>query len=91
MKRLLLLLSALIALVLSGLAYFYLAPALFYLGLSRFYDIAPQVTEQCANIVADSAVAFSGIFDYVAIVVACVCLLFAIGLAGLTIREYTRT
>ncbi len=73
--------SAVVAISVAVASYLYLAPALFYLGLSRFYDIAPTVPEQCTNVVADAAVAFSGIFDYVALVIAAVFLVLGLCLA----------
>ena len=62
--------GALVAFGLAYLSYQYLALTLFSLGLSRFYDIAPTVPEACTNVVADAAVAFTGIYDYIGLAVA---------------------
>lgn len=66
--------SAMAVLGLAVVSYLYLAPALFYIGLSDFYDIAPLVPEQCTAVVADAAVAFSALYTYVAWAVAFVLL-----------------
>ncbi|OGG48872.1 hypothetical protein A2704_01405 [Candidatus Kaiserbacteria bacterium RIFCSPHIGHO2_01_FULL_54_36b] len=69
---------ALTAFLFAFLSYQYLALALFSLGLSRFYDVAPTVPEQCTEVVADAAVAFTGIFDYISLVVAAALLILAL-------------
>lgn len=61
--------GALLALTVAALSYKYLALALFYIGLSRFYELASSVPDQCINFVSEAAVAFSGLFDYIAIAV----------------------
>lgn len=64
-----------------GLAYAsfeYLAFALFRAGLSEFYSIASQVPETCNDVVASAAIAFSGIYDYVAWAVALVFMLLGV-------------
>jgi len=67
--------AALAAFALAYLSYRYLALTLFSFGLSRFYEIAPAVPEQCTNVVADAAVAFTGIYDYIGLAVAAIFLM----------------
>ena len=67
--------GALLAFGLAFLSYQYLALALFSLGLSRFYEIAPTVPEICADAVSDAAVAFTGIYDYIGLAVAAIFLM----------------
>jgi len=73
--------AALAAFALAYLSYQYLALTLFSLGLSRFYDIAPTVPEACTNVVADAAVAFTGIYDYIGLAVAAAFFILALCLA----------
>lgn len=78
---------ALCAFVLAVLSYLYLAPALFYVGLSRFYEIAPAVPDTCTNVVADAAVAFTAVFDYVSLGVAAALVIVGILLAAFAWRH----
>ena len=73
--------AALAAFALAYLSYRYLALTLFSFGLSRFYEIAPAVPEQCTNVVADAAVAFTGIYDYIGLAVAAAFLILSACLA----------
>jgi len=57
MRKITLIAATITAFLGAFLSYNYLALALFSLGLSRFYDIAPTVPEQCTDVVADAAVA----------------------------------
>lgn len=88
MKRLVAFLPTVIAFALATLSYLYLAPVLFYLGLSRFYSIAEQVPEACSNIAAEAAIAFSAIYEYVAWSLALVLVLIGIFLFW---RGWTRS
>ena len=73
--------GALVAFGLAYLSYQYLALTLFSLGLSRFYDIAPTVPELCTDVVANAAVAFTGVYDYIGLAVAAAFFILALSLA----------
>lgn len=62
--------AAAIAAALSVLSYQYLAIVLFYHGLNRFYSVAAEVPTQCSGVVSDAVVAFTSIFDVVALIAA---------------------
>lgn len=70
-----------LALALSVVSYQYLALALFYAGLGDFYELAGSVPEICTAVVADAAVAFTGVYDYISLAVAGTLLLIAVYLA----------
>lgn len=83
MKKIITIAAALASFVLSYLSYEYLPLQLFYRGLSRFYEIAPQVPEQCKDIVGYAAAGFAGIYDYVALAAAAVFLILGLFLTWL--------
>ncbi len=65
--------------VLSYLSYEHLPLAMFYRGMSRFYDIVPTtVPEECKDMVGYAAAAFAGIYDYVALATAAAFLILAL-------------
>jgi len=77
--------SSAILLLLAYLAWTQLALALFQHALSNFYNVAPEVTEQCTTVVKDAVVAFTGVYDLIADICALVifvlaCLFFVIAI-----------
>ena len=73
--------SAIVAFVLAYLAYNFLANFLFQIGLISFRQQMAGVPTMCDEYVVNSAAAFSGVFDYVGLVVAAAFIIFAAYLA----------